>query len=198
MEKEKVEHLLSMCNGNQSVFYPILKDRLSCYKEQEVPFPQEFLFFEDRYLIIKKDMIEHGINNDVVDIGCQFGFQSELFLDNTSYLGIDAYKPTHFMNSELPHVNYIVGVFPTETDVDLRGKTVISSMSLGYFDSMIEDDKEEARKKVVDNLKHAKTLYIASVKDLIEQLRPYFSEVEVLDEKEHGDYDLYAMRKEGD
>lgn len=159
MDLQTVNRLLKECDGNFSVFYPIFGERLKVYKEWELPFPGEFLFFEDHYLKIKKHMLENNIPLDIVDIGCQYGLQSEIFLDAKSYVGIDCQRPSHFMNSEKPNIRYIVGMFP-DINIDLTGKTVISSMSLGYFDEWIHPDKDEARKQIVEKLKECNVLYI--------------------------------------
>lgn len=194
MDLETVNDLLEKQNGNCSFFYPILKDRLDIYPCEEVPFPEEFLFFEERYLQIKKHIIENNIKQDVVDIGCQMGFQSELFLDSISYLGVDCYKPSHFMNSEKENIDYVVGLFPN-VDIDLTGKTVISSMSLGYFDNYVDKDEEKARSLIIDSLKIAETIYIASVKSFVGKLASHFKTIEVLDECKTGDFSLYVLQR---
>ena len=194
MELEIVNELLEKQTGNRAFFYPILKDRLDVYHEQEVAFAGEFLFFEDKYLKIKKHMIENHIKQDIVDIGCQFGFQSELFLDSHSYIGIDRFKPSHFMNSEKSNIHYLVGLFPN-TQIDLSEKTVISSMSLGYFDNMVDDDEEHARNRIVESLKTAETIYIATPESLVDKLSPYFNTVELMDKSRAGDFHLYFLSK---
>lgn len=194
MELTQVNELLEKQNGNYAFFYPILKDRLDIYPEQEVCFPTEFLFFEERYLKIKKHMIENNIKQDIVDIGCQFGFQSEIFLDSISYTGIDCYKPTKFMNEEKENINYIVGTFP-DVDIDLRGKTVISSMSLGYFDNYVDKDEQKARVKMIKKLKTADTIYIATQKSFVEALSLHFGNIDVMDKSEVGDFHLYLLSK---
>lgn len=192
MNLQTVNELLAKQDGNKSYFYPILKDRLDVYDESDVAFAEEFLFFEERYLTIKKHMIENEVNQNIVDIGCQFGFQSELFLDSPSYFGIDCFRPSYFMNSEKENINYLVGLFPN-TDIDLTGKTVISSMSLGYFDNMIDEDQEKARNQLVESLKSASTIYIASQKSFVDKLSPYFESMTLLRET-RGDYDLYVLQ----
>jgi hypothetical protein len=195
MDLGTVTELLEKQNGHCSFFYPILKDRLEIYPCEEVPFPTEFLFFEERYLQIKKHIIENNIKQDIVDIGCQFGFQSELFLDSISYLGIDCYKPTHFMNSEKDNVNYVVGLFP-KVGIDLTEKTVISSMSLGYFDNYVDKNEEVGMNLIIDALKSADTIYIASKENFVNKLSTHFKSIEILEKCNHGDFSLYVLRKE--
>jgi len=191
---ETVNKLLSDQTGNHATFYPILKERLDLYPCEEVPFPGEFLFFEERYLIIKKHMIENNVKQDIVDIGCQFGFQSELFLDSDSYIGIDRYKPSYFMNSEKDNISYIVGTFPN-VDIDLKGKTVISSMSLGYFNNYVNKDETQAVRDVIDALKEAHTIYIATKESFVNQLATHFKTLEVLEKVDSGDFHLYLLQK---
>jgi hypothetical protein len=195
MELETVNELLEKQNGNYSLFTNIFGERLNVYSDYELPFRYEFLFFEERYLAIKKHIIQNEISQNIVDIGCQLGLQSEIFLDAESYLGIDCSKASYFMNSEKPNINYSVGIFPNDTEVDLKGKTVISSMSLGYFDSWINKDEEKARKEIVEKLKDCSILYIATQKTLVDMLSPYFETTDILQGTESGDFHLYVLQK---
>lgn len=138
-------------------------------------------------------MIENDIRKNVVDIGCQFGFQSEIFLDCDNYLGIDV-EELRFFNTDKENVNYKVGLFPY-VDIDLTNKTVISSMSLGYFDLLIDKDEMKAKEKIVDKLKESETLYIATKKELVDMLSDYFDNTEVLRESKAGDFHLYVLRR---
>lgn len=194
MNLETVAELLEKQNGNYSLFPNIFKDRLDVYSEMELPFRYEFLFFEERYLAIKKHMIENSIKQNIVDIGCQLGLQSEIFLDAESYLGIDCSKASYFMNSEKPNVNYIVGLFPN-VEVDLKEKTVISSMSLGYFDNWINKDENKAQIEIVEKLKDCSTLYIATQRSLVDKLSPHFKTTAILQEVKSGDFHLYILQK---
>ncbi|MED3792377.1 hypothetical protein P4571_07970 [Niallia alba] len=194
MDLETVNKLLSDQTGNHATFYPILKERLNVYPCEEVSFPCEFLFFEERYLAIKKHMIENNVKQDIVDIGCQFGFQSEMFLDSDSYIGIDRYRPSYFMNSEKDNINYIVGTFPN-VDIDLKEKTVISSMSLGYFNSYVNEDETQAINSLINALKEAATIYIATTKSFVDELSSHFKTKELLSESNAGDFHLYLLQK---
>lgn len=194
MDLQTVNELLAKQNGNFSQMAPLFGERLDVYPDHELPFPGEFLFFEERYLAIKKHILENDIKQDLVDIGCQFGLQSEIFLDALSYVGIDCQRPSYFMNSDKPNVRYEVGLFPNEIDVELTGKTVISSMSLGYFDAWVNEDQQEAQNQIVEKLKNCSVLYIATKKELVNALSPYFERVECLQEVK-GDFDLYVLQK---
>ena len=176
-----VNELIEKQDGDFSMFYPKLKHRLHIYKDEE------------KYLTIKKHMLKNDIRQEVVDIGCQHGFQSEIFLDAISYTGIDCSVSSHFFNQEKENIHYILGTFP-DVDIDLKGKTVISSMSLGIFDGFVDDDKEVSRKRVIDALSSAKTVYIASEEDFVEQLSKRFSSKEMLLESNLKNYNLYVLR----
>lgn len=184
ISKKQVDKLLERLDGNHSEIYHLIKDRLGEYSEEEIPYPTEFLCFEERYLVALKHVIENKIPiKRVVDIGCQFGFQSELF-DGVEYIGIDAYKH-RFFNREKNNVKYIIGVFPY-IDIDLREAVTISSMSLGYFNEMVDKDQDKALEKIVDKLSECSTLYIATTPILIEKLKPIFKHKEQLNCHEVG------------
>lgn len=182
MELGLINELLGKSNGNYSVMYPLLKDRLKDYTCEELPFPDEFLFFEDDYLLIKKHMIENGIDGDILDIGCQYGFQSELFMDNRSYSGIDCAK-YRFFNTEKENVSYRVGMFPRDFEGDLKGKIVMSIMSLGYFNIWFEKDEAKAMDILENALKDCEVLYIATTPELTKRLEKHFAVKETLCQK---------------
>lgn len=48
--KDYIDTFDSKYNGNYSIMYPYIKDRLSIYEDRDLPFPGEFLFFEERIL----------------------------------------------------------------------------------------------------------------------------------------------------
>lgn len=173
MDIQTINELINKQDGHTSKIYPLIADRLVGYSEYDLPFPSEFLFFEDKYLPIKKHMIENGINKNVVDIGCQLGIQSEIFRSDCEYLGIDI-EHAEFFNSDKDNVSYIHGLFPF-VDVDLSNKTVISSMSLGYFNGMFDEDEHKANEIITEKLITSKNLYIASDNKLIREIEPYYN-----------------------
>ncbi|MFF2531385.1 hypothetical protein ACFVS2_20995 [Brevibacillus sp. NPDC058079] len=191
MNLEQVKKLLEACeraNGNYSVMFPLVKDRLGEYTEEELFGAQEVLFFEERYLKGLKHMYENNIHGDILDIGCQFGFQSDLFLNEKSYTGVDAYK-YRFFNQEHPHVSYQVGSFPNLLSLNVSKYIVYSSMSLGYFPIRGEDGKilintNEDRyvDLFVESLRDCKHLYIATTEELLNRLKELFPNQELLDE----------------
>jgi len=172
ISEERITELLEKCNGYGSVIYPLIKDRLTGYREEDIAFAEEGLFFEEEYLLILKHIKQNQIPVErVVDIGCLFGFQSELF-DGVEYIGVEALK-VKFFNQEKSSVRYIRGVFPY-VDVDLKNAVTISSMALGYFNEMVDEDEEKALDKIVEKLAECSRLYIKTTPELIERLKPLF------------------------
>lgn len=177
MDLVMVNDWLDNHTGEFSLFFQQYKGRLKKYEREEFyEFFGEFMFFEQKYLAIRKHMLENQIVGEIIDIGCQFGFQSEFFLDNPSYIGIDVY-PHIFFNSDKPNVQYMVGSFPG-VEVNIKDKTVFSIMSLGYFQRHIDEDEEKALHIVVSALKDLETLYISTTDEVFNALLPYFDTVE--------------------
>lgn len=191
MKKERVEELLEACvraNGNHSVMYPFLRHRLGEYTEEETFGIEEMMFFEERYLKGLKHMYENDIHGHILDIGCQFGFQSELFLDEESYIGVDVWKH-RFFNLENPKVSYQIGQYPSHLQFDVSNYVVFSSMSLGYFP--IRDEEGEITLNTSDEgyvevfaqaLKECNHLYIATTEELLGRLKDLFPKHELIDE----------------
>lgn len=176
--KEYIDTFDDRYNGNKSIIYPYIKDRLNIYEVWELPFPGEFLFFEERYVKIYKHIKNNKIPcKKIIDIGCQFGFQSEIFKNEYEYIGID-YVKLKFFNANEKNCKYIVGSFP-DVELDYKDSVVISSMSLGYFYD--KDKEEEYYKNIVEELQKVKYLYIATNRKLINLLSNYFI-IEHLDE----------------
>lgn len=164
---EQLKELNSKMNGNYSIVYPLIKDRLTEYSYMDIPFREEFLFFEDKYLPIAIDLKEKNNNLPIIDIGCQYGFQSEFL---TNYTGVDISK-MKFFNQNREDVNYILSDF-METDIDLSNKVVLSIMSLGYFNHYISKELSslEVDKMIVDKLSKAPKLYISTTRSVHELL----------------------------
>lgn len=191
---EKIDELLKKYNGNYSLIFPLIKDKfmdeiaknpLSGLHEGEEYFFYEFAFFEVEYMNIKKDILINGYNNTIVDIGCQFGLQSEIFLDN-NYIGIECMEKV-FLNKKYPNINYIRGLFPNDIDIDLKDKIVISNMSLGYFNNLFKKEKGNIIKErtisdtdmlIIKALSKAKILYYNGYPHITEELKKYFKNCE--------------------
>lgn len=193
---EQVNNLLDIYDGNLSVMYPLVKDRLTEYDETEIAFAGEFMFFEEKYLTVKRHMIENGLDGSVIDIGCQLGFQSEIFLNNKSYTGIDVYE-YNFFNKDLKSISYMVGSFPNELELDLKDSIVLSIMSLGYFNKYIDEDEGKALDLLENKLKECKTLYITTTSELTNRLQKHFTTcVNILPKKVvNKRFDTYFMSK---
>ena len=149
-----LEDFSSNYNGNYSIIYPYLKDRLDMYEDYELPFREEFIFFECRYAGIIEDIRRRGLKaNNIIDIGCQLGIQSELFKAQYKYIGIDSCH-NNFFNKEYENCKYITGIYPN-IEINYDDSIVISSMSLGYF----YDGREEVYlDNLVQELKKVNTL----------------------------------------
>lgn len=113
---ENLNKYISECDGCHSIVMPLLESRIIDYAndkrsllhDKEYYMFYEFLFFEDDYFRIKKDILENNLTLDVVDIGCQMGFQSEIFKDTNRYIGIDRYD--FYFNQDDKNVAYITGL----------------------------------------------------------------------------------------
>ena len=133
-------------------------DEPDYYESELIAFP----FFEDYYYAIIKDLIKNNIKS-VIDIGCQLGLQSELFIrTHIHYTGIDD-STVRFFNNNCSDVMYVSDNF---INIDIKDKVCIASMSVGYFSDDIYSDKDYIKK-----LSECKRLYIISTPEFIEELK---------------------------
>lgn len=168
-------------NGDRSIIVDHLGDRLDFYEDRELPFKYEFIYFEERYVQIYKHIKEHKLPfKKITDIGCQLGVQSELFKNEFEYTGIE-YGKQRFFNIDDSRCKFKNETFPF-VKIAWEDNIIISCMSLGYFNSYISNDENLAYQLIVEKLKKAKFLYIASNEKLINMLSKYFN-VEHLDKK---------------
>ncbi|MCC2256346.1 hypothetical protein LKD70_18380 [Ruminococcus sp. CLA-AA-H200] len=168
MTPEFAKGLLSKYKGEGSVIYPFLKEEISTYgyTDEELPFPAEFLFLEGDYLRYYLDIFERNIPcRTILDIGCQYGFQSYIFED-FDYTGVDCIQHKWFRDKG----NYIRGYF-WDLDIDLKDKIVISNMSLGYFNNWGHGITDEMLAEI---LSQCRWLYIAATPELMALVKPYF------------------------
>ena len=202
-ELKDIENALDKYDGNFSIIFPIVYEKFKkeIINNENNPLHEgeenmffEFSCFENDYYNIKKDII---INNllemPIIDIGCQLGIQSEIFLD-MNYLGIDCCEKV-FLNSHLPNINYLTAKFPNK-DLDIQDKIVISNMSLGFFNNFLDSENENQKnndtisnidKMLIENLSKAKVLYCNSRPIFIEELKKHFKYAKKLpNKKEHG------------
>lgn len=133
-------------------------DEPEYYESELIAFP----FFEDYYYAIIKDLIKNNIKS-VIDIGCQVGLQSELFIKTgIHYTGVD-YSTVRFFNDDCTNVDF---KFDNFMNIDIKDKVCIASMSIGYFSDDIYSDKDYIKK-----LSECKRLYIISTPEFIEELK---------------------------
>ena len=133
-------------------------DESEYYESELIAFP----FFEDYYYAIIKDLIKNNIKS-VIDIGCQVGLQSELFIKTgIHYTGVD-YSTVRFFNDACTNVDF---KFDNFMNIDIKDKVCIASMSIGYFSDDIYSDKDYIKK-----LSECKRLYIISTPEFIEELK---------------------------
>lgn len=133
-------------------------DEPEYYESELIAFP----FFEDYYYAIIKDLIKNNIKS-VIDIGCQVGLQSELFVKTgIHYTGVDN-STVRFFNDDCTNVDF---KFDNFMNIDIKDKVCIASMSIGYFSDDIYSDKDYIKK-----LSECKRLYIISTPEFIEELK---------------------------
>lgn len=133
-------------------------DEPEYYEGELIAFP----FFEDYYYAIIKDLIKNNIKS-VIDIGCQLGLQSELFIKTgIRYTGIDN-STVRFFNDDCTNVDF---KFDNFMNIDIKDKVCIASMSVGYFSDDIYSDKDYIKK-----LSECKRLYVISTPEFIEELK---------------------------
>ena len=152
----------------KSAFASVFRDRIIKFcKEFDEPDYYEgeliaFPFFEDYYYAIIKDLIKNNIKS-VIDIGCQLGLQSELFIKTgIHYTGIDN-STFRFFNDDCTNVDF---KFDNFMNIDIEDKVCIASMSVGYFSDDIYSDKDYIKK-----LSECKRLYVISTPEFIEELK---------------------------
>lgn len=130
--------ILEHYTGNHTTIYPLVTDEvkrlegLGVWDEMDTAFLGEFLFFEDDYAHIYKQIGDEH----VYDVGCQLGFGSLFF---NTYTGIDKYlNPNEWFHSQLPGINYIQEDALTMQE-ELQHKTIIANMVAGFFSKEEQD-----------------------------------------------------------
>lgn len=172
MTESLARKLISEDDDARSLIYPLIRDELATYNygDYDLPFPNEFLFFEKDYLEYYVDIIERRIpSRKVIDIGCENGIQSYIFEDY-DYIGIDCIKHKWFRDKG----NYINGFFQ-DIDLNFDDSIVISNMSLGYFNSWGNGISNE---EIAEKLSVCRWLYIGTTPELLTLLKPHFKKCE--------------------
>ena len=151
LENEKVKDIVqsNIDKFHSKAIEPLLKKIGNTIINTNV---QELLLF----------LIKNNIKS-VIDIGCQLGLQSELFIrTGIHYTGIDN-STVRFFNDDCTNVDF---KFDNFMNVDIKDKVCIASMSVGYFSDDIYSDKDYIKK-----LSECKRLYIVSTPEFIEELK---------------------------
>jgi 23S rRNA maturation mini-RNase III len=101
--------------------------------------PNDYLYIRNH---LKKLMQVFKLQN-IVDIGCHSGTQSEVFYNDIPYIGIDNRATAKvFFNANETNVTYLFGNYPTEVDLDLSKSVVIVASGIGYpVDPNTKDEK---------------------------------------------------------
>ncbi len=193
---ENINKYINEFDGNKSTIMHLLEyriidycnDQRSGFHKDEYFMLYEFCLFDDDYFRIKRDILENHLTNDIADIGCQFGFQSEIFKDTNKYTGIEC-SHNYFFNENEPNINYIVDTFP-DCNIDLKDKIVISNMSLGYFNCFLgekwnkdNDLLTEIDLMLIGKLSESKILYCNSRPLFINGLKNKFNNYKYLGDK---------------
>jgi hypothetical protein len=166
-------------NGEYSTLYPLIKNKLDSHNftVQELAFPGNFLFYEKYYFVILRHLLECKRTGTVLDIGCELGIQSELFLHTGfEYIGIEYFKYNYLNQDKCKYIN---GTYPF---VDVESEIIISCMSLGYFDFYLKDVKD-VRATIYNKLSKAKHLYIIGDQSFVQGLFKYFKSWIILKDK---------------
>lgn len=201
---QKIRDLIFSHDGNHSILYKYVANELENYPDCLLPYKEEFMFFEKKYMLIKETILNYGLDlKTVVDIGCQLGIQNMLF-DEYQYIGVDGSDVgEYFFRSKKENVKYLTGYFPGAVDFTLKDKAVISCMSLGYFEPDAKDIKDgslsKTQKLMIEKLKESKYLFVSSTKVFNNELSKHFKHVEpLLFSEMHGEimYNMYFMTNE--
>lgn len=176
MTEDFAQELLKQDDGNHSLLFPYFKKWIDSHNmdEYERFGIEEMMFFERDYLLYYLDIMKRKISRrKIVDIGCQHGFQQVIFPD-FEYIGIDISK----CRTMWDYGTYILGKDFTELDIDLSDSILISNMSLGYFNNWIN----KTDKEIAEKLSKCDYLYIATTDDLLEELKPYYTETTLIED----------------
>ena len=126
--------------GQRTVIYPYVEGEIKrleqegVWGEETTAFLEEFLFFEDDYAYIYKDIGDQP----VWDLGCQLGFGSLFF---SHYTGVDFdLNDSNWFNSHRGGVKYIKSNALTLKD-DLVNQVIICNMVAGFFGEDTKDDE---------------------------------------------------------
>lgn len=132
------------------------------------------------YKFMHDFIIEKGFDN-VVDIGCAYGYQNEIFKD-LSYTGIDDSKLDFYRKNE-QNVHYLVGTYPFKIPKInyLKRAIAISNLCIGWECYKHNDDEFDKQFEAIS--KDFKVCLIYMPYGRINTLEKYFNNIEI--HKEH-------------
>lgn len=189
MTIDEIKRAHDRYDGNHSQLFELTKDRINWdeYPIEESAFVDEFVCFEDDYYQYALHMNSNNIQSDtIIDIGCQFGVQSFIFEGICKYIGIDMY-PVRLQN----YATFLQETFPN-ISVDIHDATVISNMSLGYFNNESRGITDDV---IVEKLSVCKNLYLASTWDIVNRLKCHYSKYLLFDTGVKGRFPRCYMGK---
>ena len=131
------------------------------------------------YKHIKNKLYKMKMNN-IIDIGCHKGTQSELFYKEFYYIGIDDRRYTNcFFNHNERNVKYIYGIFPNDINLDISNSILISIGAIGQkIDPNMKHEKNKQR--LINQLKKAQVFYTDSNSLILDELKSHFTIIETL------------------
>lgn len=132
------DFIITHYTGNHTAIYPLVTDEvkrlegLGVWSEMDTAFLGEFLFFEDDYAHIYKQIGDEH----VYDVGCQLGFGSLFF---NTYTGVDKYlNPNEWFQSHVKGINYKQGDALNMKE-ELANQVIIANMVAGFFNKEEQD-----------------------------------------------------------
>ncbi len=115
----------------------------------------------------------------VIDIGCAYGYQSELCEGKIDYVGVDE-DLVNFYNQE--RYDYYVGKYPQKISFLMdESEIAISNLAIGWNCYVNEKEFEKQCKALVEDFK-ACLLYLPTDREKI--LNKYFNHVEIYKKEE--------------
>lgn len=139
----------------------------------------------ETYEAILKYCKEHNVLG-IIDIGCAFGYQSEMFLlNNIDYIGVEC-SLDYFWNED--RFKYIKGKYPCKIENN-NNYLGVSSMCISW-ECYLDDGLETLYKQFKKLSEDFKKCLIYGQKDNMPYANKYFKKVEKLD------YGLYELSNE--
>lgn len=166
--------------------YDRLKNRLKllCKKESSENTYECYSiehFFEcetyKKYERILEFVEKHNFKR-VIDIGCAFGIQSEVFVNSKiNYVGIEIERGINFWNKD--KYKYIIGKYPFRIDA-AKGDIAVSILCLTW--NCYLEEKDKTLHKQLETLKHDfKHIILYTNKEKLETIKKYYKNTKKID-----------------